>query len=208
MVHQRLLPRRLVVGVALLAAIIVVGIVGFMVAGLSAADALLTTVSAVTTVGYASPRALSAGAKVFNTALILGGVGTGVYVLGSLTEFLVEGGIHGNWQHRKGLRRMQELEHHYIISGFGRVGQRVAMQLADSSAPFVIVDTNPDTIGAAGRRAGARADGAPDAPSGTDGAEYALTAAGGTTRAGEWPPAWDAAGSGTCSRAGGEAGCS
>jgi voltage-gated potassium channel len=149
MVHQRLLPRRLVVGVALLAAIIVVGIVGFMVAGLSAADALLTTVSAVTTVGYASPRALSAGAKLFNTALILAGVGTGVYVLGSLTEFLVEGGIHGNWQHRKGLRRMQELEHHYIISGFGRVGQRVAMQLADSSAPFVIVDTNPDTIAVA-----------------------------------------------------------
>ena len=102
MVHQRLLPRRLVVGVALLAAIIVVGIVGFMVAGLSAADALLTTVSAVTTVGYASPRALSAGAKVFNTALILGGVGTGVCVLGSLTRVLIEGSGGSGPSHRPG----------------------------------------------------------------------------------------------------------
>lgn len=146
MIHQRLLPPRLLVGVALLFTIIVIGIAGFTLAGLSWVDALLTTVSAVTTVGYASPRALSTGAKVFNTALILAGVSTGVYVLGSLTEFLMEGGLHGSWQQRKVLRRMQELEDHYIISGFGRVGQRAAIQLRDSNAPFIVVDTNPETI--------------------------------------------------------------
>ncbi len=146
MVYQRLLPRRLLAGLTLLALIIVVGVAGFMVAGLSAVDALLTTVSAVTTVGYASPRALSAGAKVFNAALILAGVGAGIYVLGSFTEFLMEGGLHGSWIQRRAVRRMQELVDHYIISGFGRVGQRVANQLAAANAPFVIVDTNPETI--------------------------------------------------------------
>jgi voltage-gated potassium channel len=149
MVYQRLVPRRLVAGVALLALIILVGIVGFMVSGLSAVDALLTTVSAVTTVGYASPRPLSAGAKVFSAVLILAGVGTGIYVLGSLTEFLMEGGLHGTWKHRRGVRRMHELADHYIISGFGRVGQRVATQLAAANAPFVIVDTNLEMIAVA-----------------------------------------------------------
>jgi voltage-gated potassium channel len=149
MVYQRLLPRRLLAGLALLALIIVVGIAGFMAAGLSAVDALLTTVSAVTTVGYASPRPLSVGAKVFNAALILAGVGTGIYVLGSLTEFLMEGGLHGSWQQRRAVRRMHELVDHYIVSGFGRVGQRVATQLAAANAPFVIVDTNLEMIAVA-----------------------------------------------------------
>jgi hypothetical protein len=26
------------------------------------------------------------------------GVGTGIYVLGNLTEFLIEGGVRGSWQ--------------------------------------------------------------------------------------------------------------
>ena len=133
-------------GIALLGIIIVVGVAGLMVAGLSAVDALLTTVSAVTTVGYASPRTLSTSAKIFTTALILAGVGTGFYVLGSLTEFLVEGGLHGSWKQRRAVKRMQELEDHYIISGFGRVGQRVATQLTAANAPFVIVDTNLETL--------------------------------------------------------------
>jgi len=149
MVYQRLVPRRLLAGVALLALIILVGIAGFMVSGLSAVDALLTTVSAVTTVGYAPPGPLSAGAKVFNAALILAGVGTGIYVLGSLTEFLMEGGLHGTWKQRRTVRRMQDLVDHYIISGFGRVGQRAATQLAAANALFVIVDTNPETIAVA-----------------------------------------------------------
>lgn len=149
MLNQGLLPRRLLAGVGFLALIIALGIAGFMLAGLSAVDALLTTVSAVTTVGYASPRTLSTSAKVFNAVLILAGVGTGIYVLGSLTEFLVEGGLHGSWRRRKAVRQMQELDDHYIISGFGRVGQRVATQLTAANAPFVIVDTNLETIAVA-----------------------------------------------------------
>mgnify|MGYP001223022489 CR=1 FL=1 len=149
MVHQRHLPRGLVVGVALLVLIVVAGIVGFMVEGLAPIDAVLTTVSAVMTVGYSPPRPLSSNAKVFTTVLILAGVGTGVYVLGSLTEYLVEGGLRGNWQQRRMFRRMEQLEDHYIISGFGRVGQRAATQLESSSVPFVVVDTNPAMIAVA-----------------------------------------------------------
>jgi hypothetical protein len=30
-----------------------------------------------------------------------GRVGTGIHVLGSLTEFLIEGGVRGSWQQRR-----------------------------------------------------------------------------------------------------------
>src|SRR5947209_891274 len=91
---------------------------GFLVEGLSPVDAIFITVSAVTTVGYSPPRALSAGAKVFTTFLILTGAATGIYVLGSMTEFLVEGSLRGGLQQRKMVKRVERLRDHYIIAGF------------------------------------------------------------------------------------------
>ncbi|GAC1326077.1 MAG: potassium channel protein [Chloroflexota bacterium] len=152
MSYQGLLPRGLVVGLGLFAAIVAAGIVGFLIAGLSPVDAVLTTVSAVLTVGYAPAGPLSSGAKVFATVLILSGVGTGVYVIGSLTEFLVEGGLRGSWQQRRMVRQMEELRDHFIISGFGRVGQQAATQLENSGIPFIVVDANPSTIAVARNR--------------------------------------------------------
>lgn len=152
MVQQRLVPRGLIVGLVLLIVILLLGTTGFMLVGLSPVDAILTTVSAVTTVGYLPPHPLSTGAKVFATALILAGVGTGLFVLGALTEFLVEGGLHGTWQQRRISRHMEQLRDHYIIAGFGRVGQEVAAQLQSAGTPFVVVDSNPATIAVAQER--------------------------------------------------------
>lgn len=152
MLRPRLLPRTLVVGLTLMAAILVVGVIGFMVEGLDLIDALFTTVSAVTTVGYAPSQPLSPAGKLFATFLILGGVATGIYVLGSLTEFLVEGGLHGSWQRRKVSKAVERLSNHFIICGFGRVGRQVATQLEASGAPFVVVDHNPDSVAVARER--------------------------------------------------------
>ncbi len=146
MIRQRFVPRGLLVGVVLLGIIVMAGILGLIVAGLSPIDAVLTTVSAVTTVGFFPAQKLSTSAKAFTTALILVGVGTGIYVLSSLTEFLVEGGLHGSWKRRRMSRLMERLTDHYIISGFGRVGQQVATQLESSTIPFIVVDANPETI--------------------------------------------------------------
>jgi voltage-gated potassium channel len=145
-------PRGLIIGVAALIVLIGTGSIGFIIAGLSPVDAVLAAVSAITTVGY-FPSQLSTGAKLFATALILVGVGASFYVLGSLTEFLVEGGLRGTWRQRRMERDMEQLVDHYIISGFGRVGQRAATQLGEKgSVPFVVVDTNPATIAVAHHR--------------------------------------------------------
>lgn len=149
MTHQRLVPRGLIAGFVLLAVIVVAGVIGFIIAGLTPVDAVLTTVSAVLTEGYSPTHPLTTGAKVFTTVLILAGVGTGVYVLGSVTEFLVEGGLQGSWQQRRMIRQMERLHDHFIISGFGRVGQQAAMQLESSGVPFIVVDANPATIAVA-----------------------------------------------------------
>lgn len=140
-------PRRLITGGAVLVGLLVAGAVGFMVAGLSPIDAAVSAVSAITTVGYFPGGPLSPAAKVFTMVLVLAGVGTGIYVLGSLTEFLIEGGVRGSWQQRRRRKQMDGLTDHYIISGFGRVGRRSAEQLRrKSDTPFVVVDTTPSAI--------------------------------------------------------------
>lgn len=149
---QGLIPRGLIVGIALFLALIGVGTVGFIAEGLTPVDALYTVVAAVTTVGYSPAHPLSTGAKLFTVFLILGGVGTGIYVLGSLTEFLIEGGLHGSWRRQRMGKRVEKLTNHYIVAGFGRVGQRVATQLESANVPFVVVDSNPVTINVAHER--------------------------------------------------------
>jgi voltage-gated potassium channel len=150
--YRGLLPRGLVLGLSLLVVIVVVGTAGFMWEGLNPVDAIFTTVSAITTVGYSPEHRLSASGKIFATILILAGVGTGLYVLGTLTEFLIEGGLRGSWRKRRIFKQMERLTDHYIISGFGRVGQRVATQMEDSGAPFIVVDRNPEVIAVAAER--------------------------------------------------------
>jgi voltage-gated potassium channel len=152
MAHRGLLPRGLLIGLALFMAEVLVGIVGFVIAGLSLLDAVFTTVSAVTTVGYTPAHPLSAGSKVFVIGLVLAGVATGLYVLGALTEYLIEGGLQGTLERWRVDRRMEELHDHFIIAGFGRVGQRVATQLELADVPFVVVDNNPVVIAVARER--------------------------------------------------------
>lgn len=43
-------------------------------------------------------------------------------------------------------KEIDSLKNHYIICGFGRVGQQVASELKREGVPFVIVDNNPESV--------------------------------------------------------------
>jgi voltage-gated potassium channel len=120
---------------------------------LSFVDALLTTVSAISTVGYSPPRPLSLEGKVLAIVLILGGVTGIALVISVMTEYFMEGQLHGVWERTRVDRAISRLKDHFIIVGFGRVGKEVARQLSGANRPFVIVDTNDQAIEAA-REAG------------------------------------------------------
>jgi len=42
--------------------------------------------------------------------------------------------------------QIKKLENHYIVSGFGRVGNRVAEELHHEGVPFVVIDRDPNKI--------------------------------------------------------------
>ena len=147
---MELFPRRVLIGFGFVVALLLIGVVGFMVLEHeSLIDALLTTVSAISTVGYSPPRPLDAGGKVLAISLILGGLFGIALVISSLTEYFMEGHLYGAWERRRMTKAIGELKDHFIISGFGRVGREVGRILSQEKVPFVVIDPSPEPLSVA-----------------------------------------------------------
>jgi voltage-gated potassium channel len=141
--------RQVVVAVAAFVGLLVVGTIGFMaILGEGLVDALYRTVVTVYTAGLVTPPE-STGSKLFTLLLIVWGVAIFLYVFGLVIELVVRGTVSGNWAERRMRRRMERLEGHYIICGYGRVGRQVGREFRHGGVPFVVLDFNADAIEAA-----------------------------------------------------------
>lgn len=134
-----------IVGPALLALLLTVGTLGFrIIADYPWGDAAFMTVITVSTVGYHELHPLDAGGRVFASVLIFAGVGTFFYVLTAILQLATGGAIRIALKERRMTSRIEDLRDHYILCGFGRVGEEIAAEFRARGAPFVIVETDPD----------------------------------------------------------------
>ena len=139
--------RRGLLVVAAIGGVLVVGTVGYMlIQGWSLLDSLYMTVITIFTVGFNEVHPLSTAGHVFTILLILGGVGTILYGLGAMFEFVVSGQLSGAYRRRAVKRQVERLRSHYVICGFGRVGESVAAQFRSHGADFVVIDNEPSAI--------------------------------------------------------------
>jgi voltage-gated potassium channel len=133
--------------VVLLAAVVVVGTAGYVVIeGWNIFDALYMTVTTVTTVGYGEIHPLSRAGRVFNIGVIVFGAATVLYTFSFLMARLVEGDLPERWIRRRRKRMLDELNHHFIVCGYGRMGQIIAREFSRQSVPFVIVERDPNRM--------------------------------------------------------------
>jgi len=131
----------------LIAAVIVVGTAGYvLIEGWSVWDAFYMTVITMTTVGYAEVHPLSRLGQVFTVVVILTGVGSFFYAF-TLFMALLAGGHLVERRERKRLARMLEnLNDHFILCGFGRMGEIIAREFARQNVPFVVIERNPERL--------------------------------------------------------------
>jgi voltage-gated potassium channel len=133
---------RLALGVFLL--VIVGGTMGYLLlTGMSLVDALYQTVTTLSTVGFREVTPFDTKTKLFTVVLILAGVGTALYTLTLVIEQTVGGDIRSRFYLRRMALQIEQLEDHYILCGFGRVGQEIARELNERAAPFVVVEQTP-----------------------------------------------------------------
>jgi voltage-gated potassium channel len=145
--------RRLVRVLLLLNATVLAGTAGFMlIEGWGALDALYMSVITLSTVGFNEVQPLSDGGRLFTMALIVSGVGIAAYAAGTVGEYVIGGHFTGAVRRQRMQQEIDRLQGHYIICGYGRVGQQVVEELDARGADTVVIEPDDQPFPAAARR--------------------------------------------------------
>ena len=136
--------------VVLLTTVVCVGTAGYVVIeGWDVFDAFYMTITTVTTVGYGEIHPLSRAGRMFNSGVVIVGAATVLYTFSFLMARLVEGDLQARWTRRRRERMLDELNHHFIVCGFGRIGQIVAREFTRQRVPLVIIERDVERMQAA-----------------------------------------------------------
>jgi voltage-gated potassium channel len=134
------------IGVAALVLVMATGTLGYLLLGFSPMNALYQTVTTITTVGFAEIEPMSTRERLFTMVLILGGVGTALYILSSLVQALVDGELAEVVGRQRMERRIARWSGHVIICGYGRVGRSIAALVGGNGAEVVVVDRDAERL--------------------------------------------------------------
>ena len=109
-------------------------------------DSLYMTIITLTTVGYEEVHALSKAGRIFSIILILVGVGTMLYALGVGAKIILEGEIRDILGRRQLSKKIENIKDHYIICGYGRMGNIICKEMTQNKAPFVVIENSPEIV--------------------------------------------------------------
>lgn len=139
--------RHLKISIFVLALLVSLGVAGYMgIEGWRFLDALYMTVITLGTVGFKEVHELSDNGKVFTMLLIVFGVSVLGYIVGSLAQIMFEGQFQRIIGRKKVEKKVDALQDHYIICGYGRMGSLICREFAAKPIPFVVVEKNNEII--------------------------------------------------------------
>ncbi|WP_412069738.1 potassium channel family protein [Rubrivirga sp. IMCC43871] len=134
--------REVVLGTLAVAALLGLGAGGYMlIERWSLMDAVYMSGITLTTIGFGEVRPLSPLGQVFTLALAFVGIGTFAFIASRVVQILVTTDA---LRQRAMQRRIDNLSGHYVIAGYGRLGQRIALDLVAAGRDFVVVDRRDD----------------------------------------------------------------
>jgi voltage-gated potassium channel len=132
---------------ALSALLLGVGTAGYMIIeGFSLLDALFMTVITLTTVGYGEVRPLDEEGRLFTILLIMLGAGFVAYNLAYFTQLLLDGNLLELYRRSRVRKNLEQVKGHYIICGYGQMGQIVARELIKHKVPVVVIENDEAAI--------------------------------------------------------------
>ena len=131
----------------------VVGTLGYVVIeGWGWWDAFYMTIITITTVGYGEVHPLSRAGEAFTVVIILAGVGTFFYGFTQFTALIAGGQLVQGRERRRQARMLDNLKDHFILCGFGRMGEIISREFSRQHVPFVVIERDPDRVHSAMER--------------------------------------------------------
>ena len=136
--------RRAKLALGILIALTLFGTLGFMlVERLGFVDALYMAIITLSTVGFQEVAPSSEAGRIYTIGFIFVGVGTALYAVMNIAEYLIEGRLREALGRRSMDRTIQALEGHVIVCGFGRLGKVVVEELEQAGTSVVVIDSDP-----------------------------------------------------------------
>jgi voltage-gated potassium channel len=106
-----------------------------------------TTITATLNGLDTPPRGV--GGQLWTVVVALGGVTIFAYVGAAVVEAIAGGVFTGAFAERRRWKTIERIRDHFIICGYGRVGQRVGLEFRAAGVPYVVLDFSEKAIGAA-----------------------------------------------------------
>ncbi len=133
---------KLIIAVAFCLAIIIMGTAGFMlIDGYTFVEAFFMTVITISSVGYGEIRPLSDEGRIFAIFLIFTGIGSLAYAGHVVVESVLERVWNRDMKEKKRMKeRISRLKGHFIICGFGRVGETAVEHFIKFGIDFLIIE--------------------------------------------------------------------
>ena len=125
----------------LILALLTMGTLGFhVIEGWPWFQAFYGTLMTVSTIGAEPENQLSHSGRVFNVVLIFFGLSVVGFAIGTLTHGVIQSELGAFFGRRRMEKEISKLQDHFIICGAGRVGRRVAAEVARRGLPLVLVE--------------------------------------------------------------------
>jgi voltage-gated potassium channel len=104
------------------------------------------TVITVTTVGYGEVHPLSQAGRAFTVVILLSGVGAFFYAFTLFMSLLASGEVLAGRERRRLARMLDALDDHFIVCGYGRMGEIIAREFARQGVAFVVIERSPERM--------------------------------------------------------------
>jgi voltage-gated potassium channel len=131
----------------MLIAVVLAGTAGYVaLEGWTWFDAFYMTITTITTIGGGEPKPLDVAGKWWTIGVVAVGFGALTYTVLALMAFAIEGQLSQVFEQRRMHRKVRKMQNHLILCGFGRVGRAIAREFTDEGIPFVVVDSDDDSL--------------------------------------------------------------
>lgn len=140
-----MIRRRFFVPVAALVGIVIIGFFGYIIIeGYTPLDSLYMLVITFATIGYGEVHPLSEAGRIFTMLLIVSGFTVGLYALGRVSTFFMEGELFNVLKIKRMDKALANLKGHYIICGYGKTGKKVLDDLLHKGHKVVLIESNSE----------------------------------------------------------------
>jgi len=135
---------RIAVATGILLVVFLLGSTGYhLIEEMTFFDGFYMTFITITTIGFQEIHQLSNSGRVLTVVLFIIGIGVISYIASQTTQILFESKL---FRLRAMQKQLSKLEGHYILCGYGRMGQYIAEILNEAGLPVVVIEWDENKI--------------------------------------------------------------